>query len=125
LTWLDVTKNRNTIQKPVPTGVVKWNGGCLGENDRTINGFLLGTAVGCRNMRDPGPAEWAPYVAPAILGEGPLRDRDRGIDYDIRMGDEIDVTRHVSDPFAAERAAPGSESGADVWKASAPCRSQA
>jgi hypothetical protein len=31
-----------------------------------------------------------------------MRDRDRRIDYDIGMGDEIDVTRHVSDPFAAE-----------------------
>src|SRR5262249_46040038 len=68
----------------------------FGEYGRTINGLLFCTAIDRRNVRYPVLAEEAPHAALAPLGKGPLWDRNRRINYDLRMRDEIDMARHLS-----------------------------
>jgi hypothetical protein len=69
----------------------------LGKNSRAIDCLLFCTAIDRRDVCDPGPAEEAPHAAPAPLGQGPVWDRDRRIDHDIGMRDEIDIARHLSE----------------------------
>jgi hypothetical protein len=69
---------------------VNRNARCLGQNGRPIDGLLLGTTIDGIDLGELGPTEQAPYAAPATLGEGPLRDRDRRVNHGIGMCDEID-----------------------------------
>src|SRR4029453_13025079 len=68
----------------------------FGEYGRTINGLLFCTAIDRRNVRHPVLAEEAPHTALASLGKRPLWNRNRRINHDIRMRDEIDMARHLS-----------------------------
>ena len=91
---IDATSPRSTqttsTAAAVSSGLVNRNARCLGQNGRTIDGLLLGTTIDGIDLGEPIATEQAPHTAPATLGEGPVRNRDRRLNHDIRMGDEID-----------------------------------
>src|SRR5437870_8636527 len=72
----------------------------LADDLRTIDRFLLRAAIDGLQVRDPRLAHETPHSLNAALGERPPWNRNRGIDDDVGMGDEVDESRHTGGEVA-------------------------
>src|SRR5437763_717711 len=64
----------------------------LGKNGSGINRFLFRTTIDRRNPRDHVAAIELEMTLSALLGQPPRRHRHQRIDFDLRVGDEEDLT---------------------------------